>query len=84
MIQLDDLYFRKAIKKINAGGIVFEMLVKRSLGRIMPRWKDNITNDVTEIGWESVDWTNLAQAVVNTVMNILLSLHAMNFLLDCQ
>jgi hypothetical protein len=38
---------------------------------------DNIKIDVTEIGWDGMDWIDLAQerdqwrAVVNTVMNIL-------------
>jgi hypothetical protein len=55
MIHFDVLCFRKSIKKINADGIVNEVLVKRSLGRTMPRWKDNITTDVTELTWERVD-----------------------------
>jgi len=84
MIQFDDLYSRKAIKTTDTGGIVFEILVKRSLGRTMSRWNDNVTTDVTGIAWECVDWTNLAQAVVSTVMNISLSLRAMNFLLTSQ
>jgi hypothetical protein len=39
------------------------------------KWEDNIRMDLREIGWESVDWTYLAQdrdqwrAVANTVMN---------------
>jgi len=33
MIQFDYLYFRKVIKTTNTGGIVFEIFVKRSLGR---------------------------------------------------
>jgi len=39
------------------------------------RW-DNIRMDLTEIGWEVVDWIHLAQdrdeclAVVKTVMNL--------------
>jgi hypothetical protein len=42
--------------------------------------------DHTEIGWEGVDWIDLAQdrdellAVVNTVMNIQVSQNARNFL----
>jgi hypothetical protein len=37
-------------------------------------WEDNIKMNVREIGWEGVDWINLAQdrdqwwALVNTVM----------------
>jgi hypothetical protein len=33
---------------------------KRSLGRPKRRWK-NITMELREIKWESVDWLNLAQ-----------------------
>jgi hypothetical protein len=49
---------------------------KRPLGRPRPRWKDGIRLDLREIGWESVDWIQLAQdrdwwqALVNTVMNL--------------
>jgi hypothetical protein len=40
------------------------------------RWEDNIRMDVSEIGWEGVEWMLLDQdrdqwrAVVNTVMNL--------------
>jgi hypothetical protein len=40
------------------------------------RWEDNIRMGFREIGWESVDWINLAQGrdhwgtCVNTVMNL--------------
>jgi hypothetical protein len=40
------------------------------------RWEDNIKTDVTEIGWEGVDWMHLAQdrdqlrVLVNTVMKL--------------
>jgi hypothetical protein len=49
---------------------------KRSLGRPRRRWVDNIKMDLREIGWESIDWIELAQvrdqwrALVNTVMNL--------------
>jgi hypothetical protein len=48
----------------------------RPLGRPRRRWEDGIRTDLREIGWESVDWIQLAhdgdrwQAVVNTVMNL--------------
>jgi hypothetical protein len=47
---------------------------KRPLGR--RRWMDNIKMDLREIGWDGVDWIELAQdrdqwrALVNTVMNL--------------
>jgi hypothetical protein len=49
---------------------------KRSLGRPMCRWEDNIRMDLREIRWEVVNWVHLDQfldqwqAVVNTVMNL--------------
>jgi hypothetical protein len=49
---------------------------KRPLGRPRRRWVDNIKIDLTEIGWDGIDWIELAQnrdqcrALVNTVMNL--------------
>jgi hypothetical protein len=48
----------------------------RPLGRPRRRWVDNINMDHTEIGWDGVDWIELAQdrdqwrALVNTVMDL--------------
>jgi hypothetical protein len=48
---------------------------KRPLGRPRRRWVDNIKMDLGEIGWDCVDWVDLAQdrdqwrSLVNTVMN---------------
>jgi hypothetical protein len=48
----------------------------RPLGRPRRRWVDNIKMDLREIGWDSVEWVDLAQdrdhwrALVNTVMNL--------------
>jgi hypothetical protein len=50
---------------------------KRSLGRPRRRWEDNIKMDLREIGFDGVNWIQLAQdrvqwrAFVNTVMNLL-------------
>jgi hypothetical protein len=33
---------------------------KRPLGRPRRRWVDNITIDLTEIGWGDMDWIGLA------------------------
>jgi hypothetical protein len=33
----------------------------RPVGRIKSRCEDNIRVDLREIGWEGVDWMNLAQ-----------------------
>jgi hypothetical protein len=49
---------------------------KRPLGRPRRRWVDNIKMDFREIGWDGMDWIELAQdrdywtALVNTVMNL--------------
>jgi hypothetical protein len=49
---------------------------KRPLGRTRRRWVDNIKIDLREIGWEGMDWIELAQdrdqwrALVNTVLNL--------------
>jgi hypothetical protein len=49
---------------------------KRPLGRSRRRWVDNIKMDLREIGWDGMDWNDLAQdrdhwkALVNTVMNL--------------
>jgi hypothetical protein len=49
---------------------------KTPLGRPRRRWVDNIKVDLREIGWDDMDWMDLAQyrdqwrALVNTVMNL--------------
>jgi hypothetical protein len=49
---------------------------KRPLGRPGRRWVDNIKMDLREIGWDSMDWIDLAQnrgqwtALANTVINL--------------
>jgi hypothetical protein len=46
---------------------------KRPLGRPRHRWVENIKMDLREIGWDGMDWIDLAQnrdqytALVNTV-----------------
>jgi hypothetical protein len=50
--------------------------VKRLLGRPILRCEDNVKLNLTEIGWDRMDWIHLAQdwdqwrALVNTVMNL--------------
>jgi hypothetical protein len=65
----------------------FNMLVRKPgererekpLGRRRRRWEDNIRIDVTETGWEVVDWMHLAEdkdqwrVHVYTVMNLRVS-----------
>jgi hypothetical protein len=47
---------------------------KRQLRKSRYRWEDSITRDLEAVGWEGVDWINLAKfqwrALVNTVMNL--------------
>jgi hypothetical protein len=48
---------------------------RRPLGRPRRRWVDNIKIDLGEIGWDCMDWIDLAQdrdhwrAPLNTVVN---------------
>jgi hypothetical protein len=50
---------------------------KRPLGKPRCRWVGNIKMDLREIGWDCMDWIELARdrdqwmALVNTVMNLL-------------
>jgi hypothetical protein len=49
-------------EKRNAGRIlVGNSDGKRPLGRQRRRWVDNIKIDLREIGWDGMDWTDLAQ-----------------------
>jgi hypothetical protein len=49
---------------------------KRPLGRPRRRWVGNVKMDLREIGWDGMDWIDLAEdrdqwrALVNTVMNL--------------
>jgi hypothetical protein len=36
---------------------------KRPLGRPRGRWIDNIKMNIREIGWDGMDWINLAQDI---------------------
>jgi hypothetical protein len=62
---------------------------KRRLGRPEHSWVDNIKMDLREIGWDSMDWIDLAQdrdqwrALVNTTMNLLVPQNAGKFLNSC-
>jgi hypothetical protein len=53
---------------------------KRPLGRPRRRWVDNIKMDLREIGWDGVDWIDMAQdrnqwrALVNMVLNLRVSI----------
>jgi hypothetical protein len=51
----------------------------KPLARPRHRWVDNIKMDIREIGWDCVNWIDMAQdkdqwrAVLNTVMNLRVS-----------
>jgi hypothetical protein len=48
----------------------------RLLGRLRDRWVDNIKIDLREMGWDGMDWIDLAQdwdqcrALVNTAIKL--------------
>jgi hypothetical protein len=63
------------------GGGAYRILVgrpegRRPLGRPRRRWEDNIKMNLQVVGWEGVDWIDMAQdrdrwrALVNAVMNL--------------
>jgi hypothetical protein len=62
---------------------------KRQLGTPRPRWVDNIKMDLREIGYDSMDWIDLAQdrdqwrALVSTVMNLRVPKNAGKFSSSC-
>jgi hypothetical protein len=49
---------------------------KSSLVRPRRRWVDNIKMDLRQVGWDGVDWIDMAEdsdrwrALVNTVLNL--------------
>jgi hypothetical protein len=55
---------------------------KRPLGRLRPRWEDNIKLDLQDVGCEDMDWIDMAQdrdrwqALVNAIMNLQVALNA--------
>jgi hypothetical protein len=50
---------------------------KRPLGGARRRWVHNVKMDLREVGWDGVDWIDMAQdrdqwrALVNMVLNLL-------------
>jgi hypothetical protein len=60
---------------------------KRPVGRPRRRWVDNIKVDLREIGWDGMNWIDLAQdqcgALLNTVMNLRVPENAGKFLSSC-
>jgi hypothetical protein len=65
------------MKKRNANRILVAIPEgNRLLGRPKRRWVDNIKMDLRELGWDEMDWIDLAQnmdqwrALMSTVMNL--------------
>jgi hypothetical protein len=48
-------------EKKNAYRILVGKQGRRPLGRAKRRWVDNITMDLGGIGWDGVDWIDMAQ-----------------------
>jgi hypothetical protein len=59
---------------------------KRPVGRPRRRWEGNIKMDVQEVGYEGMDWIDLAQdrerwrALVNVLMNVRVLYNVGNFM----
>jgi hypothetical protein len=52
---------------------------KRTLGRLVHRWEDNIKIDLQEMGCGGMDWFEW-RAILNVVMNLQVKKNAGNFL----
>jgi hypothetical protein len=56
--------------------LILKSISSSGLGKPRRRWVDNIKMDLRQIGWDGMDWINLAQdrdqwrGLVNTVMNL--------------
>jgi hypothetical protein len=67
---------RKGAKRNACTILVGKPEGKRPLGKPRRRWMDNIKMVLREIGWDVMDWIDLAQdrdqwrALVNTVINL--------------
>jgi hypothetical protein len=67
----------------------YRILVGKPKGRPRRRWVDNIKMDLREIGWDGVDWIDMAQgrdqwrALVNMILNLRVPLNAGGFLRGC-
>jgi hypothetical protein len=81
MINSRRMRWAEHVARMGEGRNAFRILVgkpegKRPLGRPRRRWMGNIKIDLREIGWDGMDWIDLAQdrdqwrALVNTVMNL--------------
>jgi hypothetical protein len=81
MIKSMSMIWTRHVARMRENRIVYRIRVRKSegkipLGRRRRRSKDNIKMDHREIGWDGMDWIDLAEdmdhwrALVNTVMNL--------------
>jgi hypothetical protein len=81
MINSRRMRWARLVERIGEKRNAYRVLVgkpegKRPIGGPRSRWVDNIEMDLKEIGWDGVDWIELAQdrdqwrALVDTVMNL--------------
>jgi hypothetical protein len=72
----------RACSTNGAKGNACRILVRKAeekipLGRRRRRWVDNVKMDIRDIGWDGMDWIDVAQdrdqwrALANTVMNLM-------------
>jgi hypothetical protein len=73
-------------KEMFCNVLVWKPRGKRLFGRPMRRLEDNIKMDLQEVGWEDMDWIDLAQdrdrwrVLVNAVKNLRVPRNANSFL----
>jgi hypothetical protein len=81
MIKLRRMRGAEHVARMEEKRNAYRILVRKSagrrrLGRPRRRWVDNIKMDLREIGWEGMDWIDLAygrdqwKTLVNTVINL--------------
>jgi hypothetical protein len=81
MIKSRRMKWAEHVARIGATRNAYRILVgkpegKRPLGQPRRRWMDHIKMDHREIGWDGMDWIELAQdtgqwrALVNMMMNL--------------
>jgi hypothetical protein len=80
MLQLRRMRWTEHVARMEERRHAYRILMakkegKRPLGRPRRRWVDSIKMDLREIGWDGMDWIDLAQdrdqwrALLNTMMN---------------
>jgi hypothetical protein len=83
MIKLRKIRWAEQVARMGERRNAYRRLVgkpeeRRPLGRPRRKWVDSIEMDLREIGWDGMNWIDLAQdrdqwrARVNTVMNLLI------------